>query len=104
MVNFYSFFIILRRYLLNPRAYYAVMGLVIIIMYSKFFLPLVARRLLLLTLAVGLGGVVTTVDDEVLGAVVELASEVALDDGLGAVGVALLGVQGGTRLVGDHGV
>lgn len=73
-------------------------------MYSKFFLPLVARRLLLLTLAVGLGGVVTTVDDEVLGAVVELASEVALDDGLGAVGVALLGVQGGTRHVGDHGV
>ena len=60
------------------------------------------RRLLALT--VGLGGVVALVDDEILRAVVELAAEVAGQDRLGAVGVALLGVQGGTGHVGDHGV
>lgn len=32
------------------------------------------------------------------------AGEVALEDGLGAVGVADLGIDGGTRHVGDHGV
>lgn len=58
----------------------------------------------LLALAIGLGGVVTAVDDEILGAVVVLAGEVAGQDGLGAVGVALLSVEGSTRHVGDHGV
>lgn len=67
--------------------------------YSSSGLPL-----FLGTLAVGLGGVVTTVNDQILRAVVELASEVALQDGLGAVGVALLRIQRGTRHVGDHGV
>lgn len=43
-------------------------------------------------------------DDEVLGPVVVLAAEVAGEDGLGAVGVALLGVEGGAGHVGDHGV
>lgn len=43
-------------------------------------------------------------DDEVLGAVVELAGEVAGEDGLGAVGVALLGVERGAGHVRDHGV
>ncbi len=33
-----------------------------------------------------------------------LAGEIAFDDSLGAVGVALLGVERGTRHVGDHGV
>lgn len=58
----------------------------------------------LLSLAVRLGGVVTTVDDEILGAVVELAGEVAGEDGLGAVSVALLGIERGAGHVGDHGV
>lgn len=43
---------------------------------------------------VGLGGVVAVDDDEVLRTVVVLAREVGLEDGLGAVGVALLGVEG----------
>ena len=43
-------------------------------------------------------------DDEVLGAVVVLAGEVAGEDGLDAVGVALLGVERGAGHVGDHGV
>lgn len=55
-------------------------------------------------LAVSLGSVVTADDDEVLSPVVELAGEVGLEDGLGAVGVTLLGVQGGAGHVGDHGV
>lgn len=58
----------------------------------------------LLTLAVRAGSIVTTVDDQVLGAVVVAAAQVALQDGLGAVGVALLGVEGGTGHVGGHGV
>ncbi len=43
-------------------------------------------------------------DDKVLWPVVELAGEVALDDGLGAGGVALLGVDRGAGHVGHHGV
>ena len=58
----------------------------------------------LLPLAVRLGGIVAVVDDEVLRAVVELAAEVAGEDGLGALGVALLGVERGAGHVGDHGV
>lgn len=44
---------------------------------------------LLLTLAVGLGGIVTLVDDEVLGPVVFTAREVRLEDGLSTSGVSL---------------
>ena len=49
----------------------------------------------LFTLAVRLGGIVALVDDEVLGAVVVLAGKVAGQDGLCAVGIALLGVERG---------
>lgn len=58
----------------------------------------------LLALSVGAGGVVSLVDDEVLGTVVVSAGEVAVEDGKGTVGVALLGVEGGTGHVGHHGV
>lgn len=55
-------------------------------------------------MTVGLGGVVTLVDDEILGTVVLLTREVAGEDSLGAISVALLSVERGTRHVGDHGV
>lgn len=58
----------------------------------------------LLALAVGLGGVVTLVDNQVLRAVVEAAREVAVQDVLGTVGVADLSIDRGTRHVGNHGV
>lgn len=58
----------------------------------------------LLALTVGLGDVVTLVDNQVLRAVVLTAREVAVQDVLGALGVANLGIDGGTRHVGDHGV
>lgn len=58
----------------------------------------------LLALTVGLGGVITLVDNKILGTVVLLAREVAGENSLGAVGVALLSVERGTRHVGDHGV
>lgn len=74
--------------------------------FFSFFLLVDERNLLLglLTLAVRLGSPVATVDNQVLGAVVVLAAEVALEDGLCAVGVALLGIQGGSGHVGGHGV
>jgi hypothetical protein len=63
------------------------------------------RRLPLLgPLAVSLGGVVTLVNNEVLGPVVLLLGEVGLEDSLGASGVAGLGVERGTRHVGNGGV
>jgi hypothetical protein len=65
---------------------------------------LLAGNIDLSTLTVCLGGVVTTVDDQVLSAVVVLASEVAGEDSLGAIGVTLLGVEGGTGHVRNHGV
>ena len=43
-------------------------------------------------------------DDEVLGPVVVAAAEVRFEDGLGAGGVAGLGVERGTRHVRDGGV
>jgi hypothetical protein len=58
----------------------------------------------LLPLAIGLGSIVTAVDNEILGAVVELAAEVAGKDSLGTVGVALLGIERGAGHVRDHGV
>lgn len=58
----------------------------------------------LLALTVGLGGVLTLVDDQVLRAVVLTAREVALENVLGTVGVADLSIDGGTGHVGDHGV
>jgi len=56
------------------------------------------------TLTVCLGGVVTADNDEILWAVVVLAREVRLEDSLGTVGVSLLGVEGGTGHVRNHGV
>lgn len=50
-------------------------------------------NLSLLALAVSLGDVVTSVDDEVLVLVVEAAREVAVQDLLGTLGVPDLGVD-----------
>jgi hypothetical protein len=74
--------------------------------YPTHFSCLGTRRNLLLLgpLAVSLGGIVAALNDEVLGLVVVLAGEVALEDVLGAEGVALLGVDRGAGHVGDHGV
>lgn len=58
----------------------------------------------LLALTVGLGGVITLVDDQVLRTVVLTAGEVAIQDVLGTVGVADLGIDGGTGHVGNHAV
>ena len=66
-----------------------------------FFL---SSNLFLVPLTIGLGSVVSLVDDEVLGAVVVAAGEVAVEDVLDAVGVALLGIEGGAGHVGYHGV
>ena len=64
-----------------------------------------SRRLPLLSpLAVSLGGVVTLVNNEVLGPVVVAAGEVGIKDGLGAGGVALLGVERSTGHVRDSSV
>lgn len=56
------------------------------------------------SLTVRLGGVVALVNNEVLGPVVVAAAEVGVEDGLGTGGVALLGVERGTRHVRDGGV
>ena len=58
----------------------------------------------LLALAVSLGGILTLVDNQILRAVVLTTGEVRVQDVLGTLGVADLGVDGGTRHVGDHGV
>lgn len=58
----------------------------------------------LVLLSVGLGGVLALVDNQILGAVVLAAGEVRVQDGLGSLGVADLGIDGRSRHVGDHGV
>lgn len=58
----------------------------------------------LVALAVGLGGVITLVDDQVEGVVVVAAREVRVKNGLGASSVSLLGINRGTRHVRNHGV
>ena len=58
----------------------------------------------LLALAVSPGDIVTLVDDQILRAVVLTAGEVAVQDVLGALSIADLGIDRGTRHVGDHGV
>lgn len=50
-------------------------------------------RGLVVTLTVSLGGIVSLVTDQVLRSVVVLATEVALQDGLGTVGVSLLSID-----------
>lgn len=71
---------------------------------SSHLLSHIQARHRLLPLTVGLSGVVTLGDDEVLRPVVVLAGEVGLEDSLGAGGVALLGVDRGTGHVRNHGV
>lgn len=58
----------------------------------------------LVTLAIRLGGVVTLVHNQVLGPVILATAEVRVQDGLGTGGVALLGVERGTRHVWNSGV
>jgi hypothetical protein len=58
----------------------------------------------LLPLPICLSSIVTSVDDEVLGPVIELAAQVAGQDGLGALSITLLRIERGTRHMGDHGV
>ena len=58
----------------------------------------------LLALTIGLGSVVSLVDNKILGTVVLLSGEVAGKDSLGTVGVTLLCIEGSTRHVRDHGV
>ncbi len=59
---------------------------------------------LLLALAVSLGGVIALVHDQVLWPVVLLATEIALQNVLDAVGVPLLRVERGATHVRHHGV
>ena len=59
---------------------------------------------ILLSLAISLCGVVAIVNDEVLWAVVVLATKVTLKNSLCAVGITLLGIERSARHVRDHGV
>lgn len=54
--------------------------------------------------AVGPGGIVTLVDNEVLGPIIEAAGEVAVQDGLGALGIANLGIDRATGHVRNHSI
>jgi hypothetical protein len=56
------------------------------------------------TLTVCLCRIVTIDDNQILRAVVVLASEVGIENGLGSVGVSLLSIERGTGHVGNHGV
>lgn len=58
----------------------------------------------LLALTVGLGGIVTLVNNQILRAVVVATREVAVQNVLGTLGITDLGINGGTRHVGNHGV
>lgn len=51
-----------------------------------------------------LGRIVTSMDNQILRPVIQLACQVALEDGLGAGGITLLGVDRSARHVGHHGV
>ena len=65
-----------------------------VLSWIAFYLHNILR--VLLPLAVSLGGVVTGVYDKILRSVVKLAREVAGQDSLGAIGVALLGIERST--------
>jgi hypothetical protein len=58
----------------------------------------------LFTLTICLGGVVTTVNNQVFRAVIVTSREVRVENSLGASGVSLLCVDRGTRHVGNHGI
>jgi len=58
--------------------------------------------LLVRTLTISLGSVITSVNNQILWSVVVLATQIALQDSLGAVCVSLLGIEGGTGHVRNH--
>lgn len=58
----------------------------------------------LVSLAISLGDIVTVPDNEVLEPVVMATAEVAVEDALGALGVADLSIDRGTGHVGNHGI
>jgi len=60
--------------------------------------------LFLLSLTVGLSGIITILDNQVLRSVVVSAREVAVQDGLGTSRISLLSIDGCSRHVRDHGV
>ena len=62
------------------------------------------RDLSLVPLAVGLSNVITAANNEILVLVVMTAREVALENSLGALSVADLCIDRGTRHVRNHGV
>lgn len=72
--------------------------------FFYFFFISFFDDLFLSTLTIGLGGIVSGVDDQILGAVIKLATQVGLEDALGAISIALLGVERGSRHVRNHGV
>lgn len=63
-----------------------------------------SKHLFLVSLAICLGSIVTTNDDEIFRSVVVATREVALQDSLGAIRITLLGIDRGTGHMGDHGV
>jgi hypothetical protein len=62
------------------------------------------RTTVLRPLTIRLSSIITTNNNQILGSVVVLSAQVALQDALGAVGISLLGVERSTRHVGNHGV
>lgn len=66
--------------------------------------PYQVSSLHLVSLAISLGSIVTTMDDQILWAVIVLSAKVALDDSLCSKGITLLGVNGGSTHVWNHSV
>lgn len=62
------------------------------------------KETVLLPLAVSLGNIVTTVDNQVLVLVVEPAGEVTVENLLGTLGIADLSIDRGSGHVRSHGV
>ena len=62
------------------------------------------RARVLSPLTISLSSIVTINDNQILGSVIMLAAQVALEDSLSAIGISLLRIEGGTGHVGDHGV
>ena len=58
----------------------------------------------LCTLSVSFRCIVTILHNQILGTVIMLSAQVALQNRLGAISVSLLRIEGSTRHVGNHGV
>ena len=58
----------------------------------------------LCTLTVGLRRIIAINNNQILRTIVVLAREVGLENSLGAIGISLLGIEGGSRHVRNHGV